>query len=70
MSLSRPLGEPLVELVAERFRLLGQPVRVHLIDRFDRHGEAHVQQLADEFGVTQQNTSKQPRRIVAGRCAS
>lgn len=58
MALSRPLAEPLVDLVAGRFRLLGQPVRVRLIERLDRLGEAHVQDLADDLAVTQQNTSK------------
>lgn len=57
-ALSRPLPDPLVELVASRFRVLGQPVRIGLIDRLDRLGEAHVQALADERAATQQNTSK------------
>lgn len=58
LALSRPLSEPIVELVAAHLRLLGQPFRVRLIDRLDRIGEAHVQQLADELGTTQQNASK------------
>lgn len=58
MSLSRPLADPLVELVAQRFRVLGQPMRVHLLERLDLFGEAHVQVLADELAVSQQNTSK------------
>ncbi|MDQ3630720.1 MAG: metalloregulator ArsR/SmtB family transcription factor [Actinomycetota bacterium] len=58
LALSRPLSEPFVELVAARLRLLGQPFRVRLIDRLDQIGEAHVQQLADELGTTQQNASK------------
>lgn len=56
--LSRPLADPLVELVATRFRVLGHPVRISLIERLDRLGEAHVQALADEFSATQQNTAK------------
>jgi len=57
-ALSRPLADPLVELVAGRLRVLGQPVRVRLIDRLDWLGAAHVQALADELAATQQNTSK------------
>lgn len=38
--------------------MLGQPVRVRLIDRLERLGDAHVQALADDLGATQQNTSK------------
>lgn len=56
--LSRPLPDPLVALVAERFRVLGHPARIGLIDRLDRLGEVHVQALADDLPATQQNTSK------------
>lgn len=47
-----------VNLIASRLRVLGQPLRVRLIDHLDRSGEAHVQALADELAATQQNTSK------------
>lgn len=58
MTLVRPLPDPLVELVAARFRVLGQPIRVRLLERLELLGEAHVQALADELAATQQNTSK------------
>lgn len=58
MALSRPLSDPLLVLVAGRFRVLGQPTRVRLIERLDQLGEAHVQALADELVSSQQNTSK------------
>lgn len=58
MSVARPIPAPLVELVARRLRVLGQPVRVRLVDRLERLGETHVQALADELAATQQNTSK------------
>lgn len=58
MALARPLADPLGELVAARLRVLGQPVRVRLIDQLERSGEIHVQALADELATTQQNTSK------------
>lgn len=58
MALARPLADPLVDLVAGRLRMLGQPVRARLLDRLDLEGEAHVQTLADELAATQQNTSK------------
>lgn len=60
MALARPLPDPLVELVAARLRVLGQPVRVRvrLVDQLERSGETHVQALADELATTQQNTSK------------
>lgn len=58
MALARPLPDPLVELVARQLRVLGQPVRVRLIERLDEVGETNVQTLADEMLVTQQNASK------------
>jgi DNA-binding transcriptional ArsR family regulator len=57
-SIPRPLPDMLVELVARRFRVLGQPVRVRLLDEPERRGEANVQTLADELSATQQNASR------------
>jgi DNA-binding transcriptional ArsR family regulator len=48
----------LVELVAHRFRVLGQPMRVRLIEELERRGQANVQALADELSTTQQNASR------------
>jgi DNA-binding transcriptional ArsR family regulator len=53
----RPLPEPLVELIARRFRVIGEPLRIRLLDRL-RDGEATVQELGDELGASQQNVSK------------
>lgn len=58
MTLARPISDPLVDLVARRLRVLGQPIRLRLVDQLDRIGEANVQTLADEIVATQQNTSK------------
>lgn len=44
-------------LVAQRLALLGQPVRIRLIEHSDRVPELSVQALADELGATQQNVS-------------
>lgn len=55
--LPHPLPEPLVELIAQRFRLLGEPMRIRLLDRL-RDGEASVQELTDWAGASQQNVSK------------
>jgi DNA-binding transcriptional ArsR family regulator len=55
--LPHPLPELLVELIAERLRVLGEPMRIRLVDHL-RSGEATVQSLADATGSTQQNVSK------------
>jgi DNA-binding transcriptional ArsR family regulator len=52
-----PLPDPLIELIAERFRVLGEPMRIKLLDRL-RHGEATVQELQEATGASQQNVSK------------
>ncbi|HEX4745982.1 MAG TPA: metalloregulator ArsR/SmtB family transcription factor [Gaiellaceae bacterium] len=57
MSLPHPLPEPIVELVARRFRVIGEPMRIRILDRL-RDGEASVLELADVLETSQQNVSK------------
>jgi DNA-binding transcriptional ArsR family regulator len=52
-----PLPEPLVELVAQRFRVLGEPMRIKLLDRL-RESDATVGELQEALGASQQNVSK------------
>ena len=52
-----PLPEPLIELVAQRFRALGEPMRIKILDRL-RDGEATVNELRDALEASQQNVSK------------
>jgi DNA-binding transcriptional ArsR family regulator len=52
-----PLPDPLVELVAQRFRVLGEPMRIRLLDRL-REGDATVGELQQALGASQQNVSK------------
>jgi DNA-binding transcriptional ArsR family regulator len=57
MTVSHPLPDDLVELIAERFRALGEPTRVKLLDHL-REGEATVGELTALLGTTEQNVSK------------
>ena len=52
-----PLPEPLVDLIAARFRVLAEPMRIKLLDRL-RDGEATVAELQEAVGASQQNVSK------------
>ena len=52
-----PLPEALVDLIAQRFRVLGEPMRIKLLDRL-REGEATVGELQQALGASQQNVSK------------
>jgi DNA-binding transcriptional ArsR family regulator len=57
MAVSHPVSEDLVELIAERFRALSEPIRIKLLDQL-REGEATVLELTERIGTTQQNVSK------------
>jgi DNA-binding transcriptional ArsR family regulator len=57
MPVPHPLPAPLVELVAQRFRLIGEPMRIRLLDAL-RDGELSVDELVERVGSTQQNVSK------------
>ena len=52
-----PLSAELIELIARRFRVLGDPSRIRILGLLSR-GEASVQQLTEMLGTTQQNVSK------------
>lgn len=57
MTLPQPLPEPLIELIARRFRVIGEPMRIKLLDAL-RDREASVSELRDTVGASQQNVSK------------
>jgi DNA-binding transcriptional ArsR family regulator len=52
-----PLPDSLAEAIARRFRVLGEPMRIKLLDRL-RDGAASVQELQEATGGSQQNISK------------
>ncbi len=57
MIAAHPLPEPLVELIAQRFRAIGEPMRIRLLDRL-REGPATVGELVVALEASQQNVSK------------
>jgi len=56
-SVPHPLPAPLVGVIAERFRVLGEPMRIRLLDAL-REAPATVQELQVATGASQQNVSK------------
>ena len=56
-AIPRPLPDALVDVIAGRFRVLSEPMRIKLLDRL-RDGAATVQELQTELGASQQNVSK------------
>ena len=56
-SVPHPLPDDLVELIARRFRVLSEPMRIKLLDQL-RQGEASVNELSEALEASQQNVSK------------
>jgi DNA-binding transcriptional ArsR family regulator len=52
-----PLPDDLIELIARRFRVLGEPMRIKLLDRL-RERPATVGELQTATSSSQQNVSK------------
>jgi DNA-binding transcriptional ArsR family regulator len=57
MPLLTPVPDELAALIARRFRVLAEPLRIKLLDRL-REGEASVNELAEALSSSQQNVSK------------
>ena len=57
MPLAHPLPEKIVDLIAYRFRVIGEPTRIRLLELL-REGELTVQELVERTGASQQNVSK------------
>jgi DNA-binding transcriptional ArsR family regulator len=52
------LPNQLVELIADRFAVLAEPMRIRLLNHLRVHGEASVGELTAALGANQQNVSK------------
>lgn len=57
MNVPHPLPEDLAELIARRFRVLADPLRVRMLDLL-RDGELSVNAIAEQLEAGQQNVSK------------
>lgn len=57
LTLPHPLPDPVVDLIARRFRVLAEPMRIRILDRL-RDGEATVNDLTEALETSQQNVSK------------
>ena len=56
-AVDHPLSDPLIELIAARFRVLAEPMRIRILDQL-RRGDATVTDLQEALGASQQNVSK------------
>ncbi len=66
MALSRPLSDRARELVAARFRALGEPTRLKILERLFR-SPASVGEILASVGGTQANVSKHLAVLRSGR---
>ena len=66
MALSRPLSDRARELVAARFRALGEPMRLKILERLFR-SPASVGEILTSVGGTQANVSKHLAVLRSGR---
>jgi DNA-binding transcriptional ArsR family regulator len=57
IAVPHPLPDELTDLIAQRFRVLGEPMRIKLLDHL-RSGSATVGELQEATRGTQQNVSK------------
>lgn len=52
-----PLSDRMIELVAKRFRLLGEPLRLRILQVLE-HGERSVNEIVSALDANQSNVSK------------
>ena len=55
--MQRPVTPELAELIAQRFRVIGDPTRIRILDLL-RDGERTVGEITLALGTSQQNASK------------
>lgn len=54
----QPLPDPVVDLIAERFAVLAEPMRIKLLDYLRDREEAAVVEIAEALGATHANVSR------------
>jgi DNA-binding transcriptional ArsR family regulator len=57
MQLPHPIPAELAELIAQRLRVIGDPIRIRILDLL-REDELSVAAITDALGTSQQNASK------------
>lgn len=62
MSVTRTMSPALMEAVAERFKALGEPARLQLLQAL-RRGEKSVSELVELTGLGQANVSKHLQQL-------
>ena len=58
------IPRPMLERVARRFKLLGEPVRLEVLNRLHEEGEMPVQALVEAISQSHANVSKHLRLML------
>lgn len=66
LGMMSPVPPAFLDAAAARFRLLGDPVRLQILNTLLERSEAAVQELAEATGQSHQNTSKHLRALAEG----
>lgn len=53
-----------LELVASRFRVLAEPVRLRILQALEAGGETTIGELTDALGLSQPNVSKHVKTLI------
>lgn len=53
-----------LELVASRFRVLAEPVRLRILQALEAGGEMTIGELTDALGLSQPNVSKHVKTLI------
>lgn len=68
---TQPLSDPIVELIAQRFAVLAEPMRIKVLDFLRDREEAAVLEIAEAIGATHANVSRHlnvlHRAAIVGR---
>ncbi len=67
--LTHPVSDQLLEMIARQFRVLGEPMRLKLLDAL-RERDATVQDLQQVTGASQQNISKHMSLLLSAGLVS
>ncbi len=62
---SHPLTPAAAELIARRFAMLAEPMRLQLVDLLSEAGQLSVQELAEALGATHGNVSRHLNLLYA-----
>lgn len=53
-----------LELVASRFRVMAEPVRLRILQALDSEGEMSIGEITDALGLSQPNVSKHVKILI------